>query len=52
MSTPTSKLSDYFLRVPKCEADGTNWNIYKSRFIYAADTAGLKEHLDATQVAP
>ncbi|KAJ7726794.1 hypothetical protein B0H16DRAFT_1471263 [Mycena metata] len=52
MSTPTSKLSDYFRRVPKCEADGTNWSIYKSRFIYAADAAGLKEHLEATHLPP
>ncbi|KAJ7615618.1 hypothetical protein DFH06DRAFT_1239637, partial [Mycena polygramma] len=52
MSTTNSKLSDYFLRVPKCEADGTNWSIYKNRFSYAADAAGLADHLVDTHVAP
>ncbi|KAJ7315483.1 hypothetical protein DFH08DRAFT_820414 [Mycena albidolilacea] len=39
MSTPTSKPADFFLRIPKCEGDGTNWSVYKSRFSYAADAA-------------
>ncbi|KAK7049010.1 hypothetical protein R3P38DRAFT_2414545, partial [Favolaschia claudopus] len=28
------------------DADGTNWSIYKNRFKFAADVAGLATHLD------
>ncbi|KAF7333873.1 Retrovirus-related Pol polyprotein from transposon TNT 1-94 [Mycena venus] len=52
MSTPNSKPADFFLRIPKCEADGTNWSVYKSRFSYAADAAGLSDHLLDTYLAP
>ncbi|KAJ7124853.1 hypothetical protein C8R44DRAFT_874714 [Mycena epipterygia] len=52
MSTPNSKLSDYFLRIPKCEANGSNWSIYKNRFSYAANAAGLADHLLDTHIAP
>ncbi|KAF7345981.1 Retrovirus-related Pol polyprotein from transposon TNT 1-94 [Mycena venus] len=52
MSTTNSKLSDYFLCIPKCEADGSNWSVYKNRFSYAADAAGLGDHLLLTYTAP
>ncbi|KAJ7663754.1 hypothetical protein DFH06DRAFT_986601, partial [Mycena polygramma] len=52
MSTPYSKPSDFFLRIPKCEGDGTNWSVYKSRFTYAADAAGMSDHLLDTYIAP
>jgi hypothetical protein len=41
MSNSNTKLGEYFLCIPKCEADGTNWSIYKHRLSYAADAAGL-----------
>ncbi|KAJ7284746.1 hypothetical protein C8J57DRAFT_956600, partial [Mycena rebaudengoi] len=43
---------NFFLHIPKCEADGTNWSVYKSRFSYAADTAGMGDHLLKTHVTP
>ncbi|KAJ6568786.1 hypothetical protein B0H19DRAFT_868370, partial [Mycena capillaripes] len=46
------KLSDYVLRVPKCEEDGSNWSVYKNRLIYAADAATLGDHLSLTYTAP
>jgi hypothetical protein len=52
MSTPNSKPSDFFLYIPKCEGDGTNWSIYKSRFSYAVDAAGMSDHLSDTHLAP
>ncbi|KAJ6586057.1 hypothetical protein B0H19DRAFT_1250793 [Mycena capillaripes] len=51
MLTPNSKLSDYFLRVPKCEEDGSNWSVYKNRLMYAADAATLGDHLSLTYTA-
>ncbi|KAJ7105548.1 hypothetical protein C8R44DRAFT_581935, partial [Mycena epipterygia] len=47
-----AKLGDYFLRIPKCEADGTNWSVYKHRFTYAADASGLGDHLNDTYLPP
>ncbi|KAJ7223769.1 hypothetical protein C8J57DRAFT_991787, partial [Mycena rebaudengoi] len=38
--------------IPKCKADGTNWSVYKSRFSYAANAAGMGDHLLKTHVAP
>jgi hypothetical protein len=52
MSTPNSKPADFFLRIPKCEAYGTNWSVYKSRFKFAADATGMANHLLATYLAP
>ncbi|KAJ7278713.1 hypothetical protein C8J57DRAFT_1059483, partial [Mycena rebaudengoi] len=52
MSTNNAKLGEYFLRIPKCEGDGTHWSIYKGRFTYAADAAGLAEHLEDTHLPP
>ncbi|KAJ6528965.1 hypothetical protein B0H19DRAFT_534153 [Mycena capillaripes] len=52
MSTPNGRPSDFFLRIPKCEGDGTNWSVYKSRFSFAADAAGMADHLLATHLAP
>ncbi|KAJ6581688.1 hypothetical protein B0H19DRAFT_865136, partial [Mycena capillaripes] len=38
--------------IPKCEGDGTNWSVYKSRFSFTADAAGMADHLLATHLAP
>ncbi|KAJ7127734.1 hypothetical protein C8R44DRAFT_616559, partial [Mycena epipterygia] len=46
MSSTTTKLGDDFLRIPKLEVTGTNWVIYKDRFIWAVDARGLAEHLE------
>jgi hypothetical protein len=51
MSNPNGKPSDFFLRIPKCKGDGTNWSIYKSRFSFAADAAGMADHLKDTHIA-
>ena len=52
MSSTTTKLGDDFLRIPKLEVTGTNWVIYKDRFIWAVDARGLAEHLDRLAAAP
>ncbi|KAJ7330318.1 hypothetical protein DFH08DRAFT_966885 [Mycena albidolilacea] len=39
MSTPTSKPADFFLCIPKCEGDGTNWSVYKTVLTPAEVTA-------------
>ncbi|KAJ6588174.1 hypothetical protein B0H19DRAFT_922003, partial [Mycena capillaripes] len=53
MSTTTStRLGDDFLRIPKLEVTGTNWVIYKDRFMWAVDARGLAEHLEASAAAP
>ena len=46
------KIGDYFTRIPKCEADGSNYTIYKARMEYAADSASIRDHLDGTAIAP
>ena len=51
MSTST-KLSDEFLRIPKLEVSGTNWVIYKERFLWALDARGIINHIDGTGTEP
>jgi hypothetical protein len=53
MSFNTSvKLGDGFLRILKLEVTGTNWVIYKDRFLWALDARGLMEHLAVDASAP
>ncbi|KAJ6555943.1 hypothetical protein B0H19DRAFT_947237, partial [Mycena capillaripes] len=52
MSSTTTRIGDDFLRIPKLEVTGTNWVIYKDRFIWAADARGLAEHLDESAAEP
>jgi hypothetical protein len=47
-----SKLLEFFVRLPKLEPDGSNWVIFKDRFLYAAAAASLKLHVDGTGKAP
>ncbi|KAJ6525173.1 hypothetical protein B0H19DRAFT_871589, partial [Mycena capillaripes] len=47
----STRLGDDFLRIPKLEVAGTNWVIYKDRFMWAVDARGLAEHLEATAAA-
>jgi transposase InsO family protein len=48
MSTSTSKLGDDFLRVPKLEVSGSNWVIFKDRFLWSLDARGILHHVDGT----
>ena len=52
MSSNFSKLGEYFARLPKCNSDGTNWIIYRDHFGFAADAAGLGDHLDLIKHEP
>ncbi|KAJ6597843.1 hypothetical protein B0H10DRAFT_1766319, partial [Mycena sp. CBHHK59/15] len=48
----STKLDDDFLRVPKLEVTGTNWVVYKDRFIWPIDVRGLTEHIEDGAGAP
>ena len=52
MSTANNKQLEFFARIPKLESDGSNWVIFKDRFLYAAAAASLKDHIDGTASAP
>ena len=45
----TTKLGDEFLCVPKLDVTGTNWVIYKDRFLWSIDAHGLLEHIDGSE---
>ncbi len=51
MSTST-KLVEFFARVPQCKADGTNWTFYRDRFMFAAEAAQLDDYLVETAAPP
>jgi hypothetical protein len=51
MSAPT-KLGEDFLRIPKLDVSGTNWVIFKDRFIWALDARGILDHIDGTGKEP
>ena len=42
------KLGDDLMRVPKLDVAGSNWVIYKTRFLWAIDARGLLEHTDGS----
>src|SRR5580765_1299605 len=48
----TTKLGDDLMRVPKLDAGGNNWVIYKDRFLWAIDARGLLEHVDGSEREP
>ena len=52
MSTVNSKILEFFAKILKLEADGSNWVIFKDRFLFAAAAASLVSHLDGTGQAP
>jgi hypothetical protein len=52
MSTSNGKILEFFARIPKLETDGSNWVIFKDRFLYAAAAASLITHVDGTGVIP
>ncbi|KAF8811866.1 hypothetical protein BYT27DRAFT_7065586, partial [Phlegmacium glaucopus] len=45
MSTST-KLGDEFLRIPKLDASGSNWVIFKDCFLWSIDACGFLDHLE------
>jgi len=47
-----SKLGDDLMRVPKLEAGGANWVIYKDRFLWSIDAHDLLEHVDGSGEEP
>jgi hypothetical protein len=47
-----AKLGDDLMKVPKLEVGGTNWVIYKDRFLWSIDTQGLLEHVDGSASEP
>ena len=52
MSSANGKVLEFFTKIPKLEADGSNWVIYKDRFFYAAAAASLLSHIDGMGVKP
>jgi len=44
----TQKLGDDLMKVPKLDASGSNWVIYKDRFVWAIDARGLLDHVDGS----
>ena len=52
MSSSNSKLLEFFVHIPKLEVDGSNWVIFKDRFLFAAAAASLKNHIDGIGEAP
>ena len=54
MSSMNGKVLEFFTKIPKLETDRSNWVIFKNQFLYAADVASLKEHIqvDGTGAAP
>ena len=52
MSSTNGKILEFFVKIPKLEADGSNWVIFKDRFLFAAAAASLISHIDGTGAAP
>ena len=44
----SQKLGDDLMKVPKLDASGSNWVIYKDRFVWAIDARGLLDHMDGS----
>jgi hypothetical protein len=51
MSTPM-KLGEDLMKVPRLEAGGVNWVVYKDRFLWSVDARGLLEHVDGSEREP
>ncbi len=49
MSDLIGKLGDDFMKVSRLEAGGTNWVIYKDRFLWSVDARGLLGHVDGSE---
>jgi len=42
----TTKLGEYFAKLPACKANGTNWIFFQDCFLFAVNAAGLSDHFD------
>src|SRR6266508_6069312 len=40
------------MKVPKLDASGTNWVVYKDRFLWSVDAQGLLDHVDGSRREP
>ena len=52
MSSTNGKVLEFFAKIPRLEADESNWVIYKDQFLFAAAAASLANHIDGTGVLP
>jgi len=52
MSSRLAKLGDDLMKVPKLEAGGVNWVVYKDHFVWSIDARGLLEHVDGSEREP
>ena len=52
MSDTFGKVGDDLMKVPKLEASGTNWVVYRDRFLWSVDARGLLEHVDGSEKEP
>src|SRR5271168_681789 len=52
MSSNNSKLLEFFAHIPKLEIDGSNWVIFKDRFLFATAAGSLKGHIDGSGKPP
>src|SRR5271156_4138000 len=48
----STKLGDEFLRIPKLDVTGSNWVIYKDRFLWSLDAHGILNHVDGSGKQP
>ena len=48
----TTKLGDDLMKVPKLDVTGSNWVIYKNRFLWAIDARDLLKHVDGSGWEP
>ena len=46
------KLENDLMKVPRLEAGGTNWVVYKDCFLWTVDARGLLEHVDGSKREP
>src|SRR5271168_3540097 len=52
MSNANGKILEFFAKIPRLETDGSNWVIFKDRFMFAAAAASLVSHVDGTEAEP
>ena len=48
----TTKLGEDFMKIPRLDVAGTNWVIYKDRFLWAIDARGHLDHVDGSTKEP
>ena len=48
----TIKLGEDLMKIPRLDVAGTNWVIYKDRFLWAIDARGYLDHIDGSTAEP